>query len=177
MTQYTERVITVPYLGQSWPRYNFGLTHALELMQMLTWVVILLGALTRFVLFSYNFYDVFGSRVEIITPVSSYKRGISFCFPFWRCCVVLTCLEMRYWDINVKVALTDQVYLVIEGLFLFKTGLSPYDGTVFHQAPLLLAVFKVCRVMYNIERLFARCMCCKSNRLFVSCSNAFKLAV
>ncbi|KAL2429288.1 Phosphatidylinositol glycan anchor biosynthesis class U protein [Exophiala dermatitidis] len=29
-----------------------------------------------------------------------------------------------------------------EGLFLYKHGLSPYDGGVFHQAPLLLVVFE-----------------------------------
>lgn len=30
-----------------------------------------------------------------------------------------------------------------EGLFLYRHGLSPYDGGVFHQAPLLLVVFDV----------------------------------
>jgi GPI-anchor transamidase subunit U len=46
------------------------------------------------------------SRVEISTPISSFKR-------------------------------------LQEGLFLYQHGLSPYDGGVFHQAPLLLIVFEI----------------------------------
>lgn len=45
-------------------------------------------------------------RVEISTPISSYKR-------------------------------------LLEGLFLFERGVSPYDGGVYHQAPLLLLIFEL----------------------------------
>lgn len=45
------------------------------------------------------------ARVEVSTPISSYKR-------------------------------------LQEGIFLHQRGLSPYDGGVFHQAPLLLALFE-----------------------------------
>ena len=31
-----------------------------------------------------------------------------------------------------------------EGLFLYERGVSPYDGGVFHQAPLLLPIFALC---------------------------------
>jgi phosphatidylinositol glycan class U len=50
--------------------------------------------------------DLLTSRVEISTPVSSFKR-----------------LE--------------------EGLFLYTRHVSPYDGGVFHQAPLLLPIFSL----------------------------------
>lgn len=30
-----------------------------------------------------------------------------------------------------------------EGVFLYNNGLSPYDGGVFHQAPLLLPIFSL----------------------------------
>ncbi|KIW71802.1 hypothetical protein PV04_00035 [Phialophora macrospora] len=46
------------------------------------------------------------TRVEISTPISSFKR-------------------------------------LQEGLFLYQHGLSPYDGGVFHQAPLLLVIFEI----------------------------------
>ncbi|KAK5952606.1 hypothetical protein OHC33_006198 [Knufia fluminis] len=49
---------------------------------------------------------VLSERVEIATPLSSYKR-------------------------------------LLEGLFLFERGVSPYDGGVYHQAPLLLVVFEL----------------------------------
>lgn len=45
-------------------------------------------------------------RVEVSTPISSYKR-------------------------------------LQEGLFLFERGVSPYDGGVYHQAPLLLPIFEL----------------------------------
>jgi len=50
--------------------------------------------------------DLLTSRVEISTPISSFKR-----------------LE--------------------EGLFLYTRHVSPYDGGVFHQAPLLLPIFSL----------------------------------
>ncbi|ETI26688.1 hypothetical protein G647_10348 [Cladophialophora carrionii CBS 160.54] len=50
--------------------------------------------------------DFLTTRVEISTPISSFKR-------------------------------------LQEGLFLYKHGLSPYDGGVFHQAPLLLVIFEI----------------------------------
>lgn len=50
--------------------------------------------------------DFLTTRVEISTPISSFKR-------------------------------------LQEGLFLYQHGLSPYDGGVFHQAPLLLVVFEI----------------------------------
>lgn len=46
------------------------------------------------------------TRVEISTPISSFKR-------------------------------------LQEGLFLYQHGLSPYDGGVYHQAPLLLVIFEI----------------------------------
>ncbi|KAI5803788.1 GPI transamidase subunit PIG-U [Geopyxis carbonaria] len=48
--------------------------------------------------------DLLTNRVEISTPVTSFKR-------------------------------------LKEGLFLYTHGVSPYDGGIFHQAPLLLAFF------------------------------------
>ncbi|GAB7355794.1 hypothetical protein MBLNU459_g6473t1 [Dothideomycetes sp. NU459] len=50
--------------------------------------------------------DLLTGRVEISTPVTSFKR-------------------------------------LQEGLFLYDHGLSPYDGGVFHQAPLLLPIFSL----------------------------------
>ncbi|KAL4890984.1 GPI transamidase subunit PIG-U [Aspergillus ambiguus] len=50
--------------------------------------------------------DLLTGRVEVSTPVSSFKR-------------------------------------LQEGLFLYKRNVSPYDGGVFHQAPLLLPLFSL----------------------------------
>jgi GPI-anchor transamidase subunit U len=50
--------------------------------------------------------EFLSTRVEVSTPISSFKR-------------------------------------LQEGLFLYEHGLSPYDGGVFHQAPLLLVIFEI----------------------------------
>ncbi len=60
-------------------------------------------------------------RVEISTPVTSFKRCK---FP------------QRY----SVIAYTD-MFIVQEGLFLYNHNVSPYDGGVYHQAPLLLPFF------------------------------------
>lgn len=53
-----------------------------------------------------TFADALTDRVEISTPISSFKR-------------------------------------LLEGLFLHESGLSPYDGGVYHQAPLLLTILQI----------------------------------
>ncbi|KAI6860054.1 hypothetical protein KC318_g21398, partial [Hortaea werneckii] len=50
--------------------------------------------------------DLLTGRVEVSTPVNSFKR-------------------------------------LQEGVFLYERGLDPYDGGIFHQAPLLLPIFSL----------------------------------
>ncbi|RYP36607.1 hypothetical protein DL767_003311 [Monosporascus sp. MG133] len=66
------------------------------------------AALIRFVLFTFfpGLPDLLTARVELSTPVTSFKR-------------------------------------FQEGLFLYNHNVSPYDGGVFHQAPLLLPLFSL----------------------------------
>lgn len=66
--------------------------------------------------------DTLTGRVEISTPVTSFKR----CKLPARCCRLL---------INI--------ISVQEGLFLYNHNVSPYDGGVYHQAPLLLPFFSL----------------------------------
>ncbi|CAG8501437.1 8685_t:CDS:2 [Ambispora gerdemannii] len=62
--------------------------------------------ITRILLFQFSeITNVLASRVEVVTPVTSFTR-------------------------------------LTEGLYLFQNGVPPYDGGVFHQAPLLLAFFQ-----------------------------------
>jgi len=65
--------------------------------------------------------------------------------------VVIRLIVFLVWP-NLSHFLTAQVEIstpissfkrLQEGLFLYRHGLSPYDGGVFHQAPLLLVVFDV----------------------------------
>ncbi|KEF63180.1 phosphatidylinositol glycan, class U [Exophiala aquamarina CBS 119918] len=65
--------------------------------------------------------------------------------------VVIRLIVFLIWP-NLSDFLTAQVEIstpissfkrLQEGLFLYRHGLSPYDGGVFHQAPLLLVVFDI----------------------------------
>ncbi|KAL0637057.1 hypothetical protein Q9L58_003880 [Maublancomyces gigas] len=75
-------------------------------MRRRSYLVIVVAVVLRLVLFAAfpSLPDLLTNRVEISTPVTSFKR-------------------------------------LQEGLFLYTHGVSPYDGGVFHQAPLLLAFF------------------------------------
>lgn len=77
-------------------------------MDKRTLLVIVSASILRLTLFTFfpTLSTLLGGRVEISTPVTSYKR-------------------------------------LQEGLFLYTHGLSPYDGGVYHQAPILLALFSI----------------------------------
>lgn len=64
--------------------------------------------------------DLLTGRVEISTPVTSFKR-------------CRTIMWIYYYFTNIST--------VQEGLFLYNHNVSPYDGGVFHQAPILLTLF------------------------------------
>lgn len=71
--------------------------------------------------------DVLTARAEISTPVTSFKRRT---------------LPLTYTFTARK--LTDVLPPVVqEGVFLYTHNVSPYDGGVFHQAPLLLPLFSL----------------------------------
>lgn len=69
--------------------------------------------------------DLLTGRVEISTPVTSFKR----------CKIQPRC--RRY-----EGSFTDK-HIVQEGLFLYNHNVSPYDGGVYHQAPFLLTLFSL----------------------------------
>ncbi|RUS30589.1 GPI transamidase subunit PIG-U-domain-containing protein [Jimgerdemannia flammicorona] len=57
--------------------------------------------------------ETLASRVEIVTPITSYKR-------------------------------------LTEGLYLFESHVPPYDGGVFHQSPIFLALFQLLNFLPSI---------------------------
>lgn len=86
----------------------------------------LTAAILRLVLF-YAFPglpELVAGRVEVSTPVNSFKRCM---------CPKMAPLK---WSLLTLLA-------VQEGLFLYNHNVSPYDGGVYHQAPLLLPLFSL----------------------------------
>lgn len=82
------------------------------------------AAVLRLVLFTAfpTLPDTLTGRVEISTPVTSFKR------------------RKHYGEVVVT---GSNCLLVQEGLFLYNHNVSPYDGGVYHQAPLLLPFFSL----------------------------------
>ena len=88
--------------------------------------------------------DFLSGRVEISTPVTGYKRCRYIHDSF-----IYNCLYEA----------------VQEGVFLYTRGVSPYDGGVFHQAPLFLPLFSLLQglghsnvpsiILYTLLDLFA----------------------
>ena len=74
--------------------------------------------------------DLLTGRVEVSTPVNSFKRRMSMSSP-------------NQWSPAEDRANSEDSYIVQEGLFLYDHGLDPYDGGIFHQAPLLLPLFSL----------------------------------
>lgn len=83
-------------------------------------VSISLAGLIRGLLMVSNFADSIQSRVEISTPLNSWKRG-----------------EPLH---TAVFANTQRIFLftVKEGAFLFDQGVSPYSGDLYHNSPLVL---------------------------------------
>lgn len=82
------------------------------------------AAVLRLVLFTAfpTLPDTLTGRVEISTPVTSFKR--------------------RKCSLEVMISGSNSLS-VQEGLFLYNHNVSPYDGGVYHQAPLLLPFFSL----------------------------------
>ncbi len=89
------------------------------------------AAFLRLLLFTFfpGLPDLLTARVEISTPVTSFKR-----------CKEYLCSSDK--QLRLYYYLTV-VVIVQEGLFLYNHNVSPYDGGVFHQAPLLLPLFSL----------------------------------
>ena len=83
-----------------------------------------IAAVVRLLLFTSfpGLPDLLTARVEISTPVTSFKR----------------CRANPVAHLSRSLHLTVQ-----EGLFLYNHNVSPYDGGVYHQAPLLLPLFSL----------------------------------
>ncbi|KAG9299526.1 hypothetical protein G9A89_020697 [Geosiphon pyriformis] len=88
----------------------------------------------RLLLFQFpEITDTLSSRVEIVTPVTSFTRRMCGIPPFSH--KVLERPQTLFTPVSCS-------YIVTEGLYLFQNSVPPYNGGVFHQAPLFLAVFQ-----------------------------------
>lgn len=90
------------------------------------------AALLRLILFHAfpSLPDLLTGRVEVSTPVSSFKRRES---PRLRAHSPIPSGAVRL----------TSAFAVQEGLFLYNHNVWPYDGGVYHQAPLLLPLFSL----------------------------------
>lgn len=83
-----------------------------------------LAGIVRLFLISSNFADSIRNRIEVTTPLNSWKKS-KFCV-----------FRSSKW-------LTNQFILnfsVKEGAFLYEHGINPYSGDLYHENPLILFI-------------------------------------
>ena len=85
----------------------------------------LLGAFVRAWMFNSGFHLSLSDRVEISTPLNSWKRGKD---------------HFRSYLIHNYDKCTCFL-LAVEGVYLYERSLSPYDGDVFHETPIWLVFY------------------------------------
>lgn len=82
-----------------------------------SWKSHLLGIGIRMWMFKSGFHDSLSDRVEISTPINSWKRG-NFNFKL---------LSFNF--------IQKFILLVVEGVHLMQRSQSPYEGDIFHETP------------------------------------------
>lgn len=124
--------------------------------QPLKWLV--LGGALRLYLATSDWGAILANRIEIATPLNSFKRGR-------KTSVDITFSLLNFFSISVQ-----------EGIYLLKQGTNPYDGDMVHEIPLVLwflvyaseylkgllpllyvlADITTAGVLYKIAKLFVR---------------------
>jgi len=79
-----------------------------------------IAGLIRYLLIISKYAQIIQNRIEISTPLNSWKRGINN-ENFNK---ILTCLMPR---VSVK-----------EGAFMYNANINPYTGDMYHENPLIL---------------------------------------
>lgn len=87
------------------------------------YISIILGAAVRYLLMHSEYAVTIQNRVEVATPINSWKRGKLRDFP-------TNLIEIKHIFRSVS---------AIEGAYLYANGTNPYDGDLYHQNPLVLA--------------------------------------
>ncbi len=110
-----------------------------------SWKSHALGTVIRAWMFHSGFYESLADRVEISTPLNSWKRGTD-----------LSCQTLKFemfWFTPLVVS------TVVEGAFLHQRSQSPYDGDVFHETPIGLAFYSYL-LKLNVGVLYAVFILC-----------------
>lgn len=109
-------------------------------MQLRLLAFVVLAIVIRLLLVNSSYRNEISERVEISTPVNSWKRGLFF-IPF-------TSLLMTKWLITG-----------IEGIDLLTKGISPYSGDTFHETPIFLLFYSMLNELNEISINILYVMC------------------
>ena len=91
------------------------------------WKSAALGAAIRVWAFRAGFHDFLSERVEISTPINSWKRGTN---------ILAQLLLIHFIFIT-----SFYMIAVIEGVYLEARSQSAFDGNVFHESPVGLVFY------------------------------------
>lgn len=91
----------------------------------------LVAGIVRCFLITSNFAQSIRNRVEISTPLNSWKRSMIDLFLFF-------CGWMKILWLNSDCLYLIYLFSVQEGAFLYKNNVNPYSGDLYHENPLIL---------------------------------------
>lgn len=87
-----------------------------------------LAGIVRLVLISSNFANSIRNRVEVSTPLNSWKRSE----------LLIINLFIFFFLVFPKISRIFDSIAVQEGAFLYDIGVNPYSGDLYHENPIIL---------------------------------------
>lgn len=84
---------------------------------------IILGISIRCLLLISNFGTIIQNRIEVSTPINSWKRGL----------ILFIVIRIICFQFSIS-------FIVKEGAFLYANNINPYNGDIYHENPLVLIV-------------------------------------
>jgi hypothetical protein len=121
-------------------------THRRSLEMLSSWKSNALGVIIRVWMFNSGFHETLSDRVEISTPLNSWKRGMRQS-------------QKPQLSFFFKILSPFLYFLVIEGVYLHQRSQSPYEGDVFHETPTGLVFYSyLLKLNFNIlHAIFILC--------------------
>lgn len=105
-------------------------------------LVIISGFLIRLNLFIRSYQETIANRVEVSTPLTGWKRGLSFYFH-----------KCQKYLINL-IAIIFLNFIAIEAVHLLNNSVSPYSGEIFHESPLFLYFYRSIQGIHKAPLFF-----------------------
>lgn len=123
-------------------------------MEKIIYLECIIATAIRYWLFESDHNVILANRIEVSTPLNSWKRGITkfyyklriylkirrFIYDLCYICITVLFIKKVFYK-NVHTFYIIFRFTVLEGVVLYNEGTNPYVGDMFHETPLILWFF------------------------------------